>query len=1630
MLSFRRRPSRKLASRHQSRVESLESRQLLSATDVLINEIMYHPGPTNTGGEFVEIFNRGDSAVSMDGWKLSDAIEFTFGAETTIGPGEYLVVTELPEAAAFYSLANTAGQFERALNNAGERIALEMADGTLIDEVEYDDNAPWVTSPDGSGPSLELIDPNLDNGLAASWAAGQLYSPETLNNPDVDGQGGDIVINEIMYRPEKRRYIKPIDPFANQAHWRNGSDPDGEYLELFNRGDSTVDMSNWQLLDSGGVLYDFGDVASLESGQYLVVAGNAQAIQDRYGIANVVGNFDAERALSNNGEPITLIDAAGQLVDSFHYGDSSPWPIAPDQLSVSMEVIDPHADNSDPANWRTSRAPRPTEPTSPTIGEEFYITTGTPGAANSVLADAMAAPKLTAVTFYAADSEGTVITAERWNTLAPHPAWDVYVAEGAIPGGSAINNQTGADSDRFINQPLSMGDNTFTFAVSHQPTGDLGFDHYGLNVFVNGNPTAMLDEDPQISGLVMKDTDGPGNEPDHTGNTAGLTMGFPLADLPGAGLVWTDGDYTVEMTDYFVYSKYDGDGNDNGPDFDELSTGSNAGPFVADGNQDVVGQFTLTVVPKRASAMGLPPFIARDDIQHSPIRPTSTDSIKITASNIASQSAVVEVSLSYEIFVTPYQNASETQTIAMRDDGQGGDEVAGDGQYTAVIPPMVSQSLLRYRVTAKDVDGRVATYPDEAEPNPNKAVFSYDGEEDTAMNAYFLILPSSTHAALNRDLWTHEYHEATIVIDGIVYDHVGVHYRGRGWRVHPKKSYKVQFNKTEFFRGMNRLDLAMHFPTMQNMVHNLFYDAGAPTMGSEPIRMYRNGKLFGLMLAQESPNRQWLDAIGRDPNGEVYKASSAPNYSRTGFTGNIMADLDHFDDPDVYPRIWEKKGDSLGSYDSLIELTDIIANTPEDQIYDRLSEAIELDAWLSAWAVHVAGGNGDVVGTNYLISRDSGEDAKWKYHAFDYSHFFGCQMLDFVDAICNPYTQDPYLYFNHFHFRVMENDQLRNRFMVILKDVLENQMRPSQVNALIEQTWARYETDRLDEVDLRLPGPPTHYVVHAEDREEMKQYYADRNKWLLETWIPQQGITLPDNQHPTIRLGVPITSESGTTISWTYHDNEDDAATVDLFWTDGQWNHYVPIPEAQNLAATDGSFMWTSPPGTVNEDIFVQAVIRDGVSDLVGRDRSVKPGPPEAPRLTFENGNIIMLQNPNATGEIYFTVDGSDPRSADGEIAPTAVAYTGPTTVDSISVVRARVRSEDLGWSDAVQDLVVVGAPTISEVMYNPRGGSSDFEFIEIFDPHATPIDMSNMVVAGRGTLFNFATSDFSELAPGQYILLVRNLGRFNQRYDTTGMTIVGEFRRSLSNTRQSIDVTLLPSEMTFIDFTYTDDWYPETDGIGNSLVLADQMSLPSTWSSGDAWRPSIAIDGSPGRADTADPDINGDQNLNASDIDLLCNLIESGDLQYDFWPDGTMNLRDLRAYVENILGTTIGDANLDGRFDNEDFVDVFIAGEYDDGIQKNSTWATGDWNCDGEFDSEDIVAAFVAGAYVTEASAAATNGNLTRLSILALDARQETRRTSRHLAPQPESRELPEVTQRTKLTVLTHDRIFAADDL
>ena len=113
------------------------------------------------------------------------------------------------------------------------------------------------------------------------------------------------------------------------------------------------------------------------------------------------------------------------------------------------------------------------------------------------------------------------------------------------------------------------------------------------------------------------------------------------------------------------------------------------------------------------------------------------------------------------------------------------------------------------------------------------------------------------------------------------------------------------------------------------------------------------------------------------------------------------------------------------------------------------------------------------------------------------------------------------------------------------------------------------------------------------------------------------------------------------------------------------------------------------------------------------------------------------------------------------------------------------------------------------------------------------------------------------------------------------------------------------------------------------------------------------------------DGDFNGDGLLDAADINELSLAIRDGntDSKYDINFDDAVDQGDRVDWVEGIKRTYFGDANFDLVFDDQDFVAVFIAGEYVSGA--SAGWAEGDWDGNGTFDEQDIVSVFVAGDYL-----------------------------------------------------------------
>jgi hypothetical protein len=313
------------------------------------------------------------------------------------------------------------------------------------------------------------------------------------------------------------------------------------------------------------------------------------------------------------------------------------------------------------------------------------------------------------------------------------------------------------------------------------------------------------------------------------------------------------------------------------------------------------------------------------------------------------------------------------------------------------------------------------------------------------------------------------------------------------------------------------------------------------------------------------------------------------------------------------------------------------------------------------------------------------------------------------------------------------------------------------------------------------------------------------------------------------------------------------------------------------------------------------------------------------------------------------------------------------------------VKSATFGEPNAEPRL---GSVVISELNYHPELPSfaalaiepsmtpEDLEFIEIYNKTGSSIDLADWRIRG-GVDFDFPAGGL--LGPQTSLLILpfdptrpenaslAEAFRAHYKLDPN-VPMLGGYEGQLSN---SVDwVRLLRGipvdggDVTHVsedEVAYDDrePWPTDADGGGASL---HRLTLESFGYAVESWLSDLPT---PGQVSSTLPgDLNGDGSVTAADIDLFCQGLAAQDDRFDLNADDRVDRIDYRYLVEDMLQTTFGDANLDGVFNSGDLVQVFVAGQYEDGLPQNSGWGQGDWNCDGDFTSSDLVAALQGGGY------------------------------------------------------------------
>ncbi len=1326
---------------------------------------------------------------------------------------------------------------------------------------------------------LASQDPNYGNTHTYQLIAGEgdlhnawftISGSQLISQHDFSGSAGSTVSIRVRSTDSTGRSIEQILIFPvatatativiNEIHYNPANNTRTEFVELHNPTALPIDVSGWQF--TNGIAYTFPAGTVIAAGGFAVVASHLADFQTEYGFVPL-GPFGG--GISSDGEKLDLRNATGTLVDTVDYKPEFPWPIAAGGGDgPSMELVHPSLDNNLGGSWRSSVS-------TVNYPQQTYFTAASDGwkwrPGSSEASSPTSAWRLTGFT-----EDGT------WQ---PFRAPIGYGTVSSTSGTLTLNtNITGMRN----NYRCIFARKTFTINPGEIPS-NLRVRYSkddGIVVWVNGHlltnrnvPTT----EPTIATLASVDNDPEGLWYDET--------------ITGTDTYLVEGTNTiaVQLLNATLAS------SDIGFDLELIRpAGSNT--------------FKPTPgAPNTVLAATPPPQIRQ--VSHAPQQPSSTDTVTITA-KVTDPQGVGPVQLLYQTvapgsFVparfprpmatvladpagerpinTAFENPANWTTVAMRDDGAGGDSVAADNIYTAVLPAMNHRTLVRYRVSATDLQGSSVRVPYADDPSLNFAYFVYNGVPDyqaaaasvapegpgkvwpkellTSVPVYHWIIrnedmlalqaynPSeqfpndeldNTLAARRSEEW-----EGAFVYDGIVYDHVCTRLRGGNSRygdnegrfTYGKRHYKFSFNEGHLFQAKDQSGRPFPQKWSSLAINKMFGNKGGNGWGMPEDIGATLWSTFGVPAsntwwfhfrvidgAEEAPDQYNGDFWGIQQVVEEYEKTFLDARDMT--RGNLYKMSDWIWDAERQRRYQSPDMVRDGS-----EFNNIRDNLHGGQTAAWLQQYVNYDRWYRYSAVAEAIRHYDLFPYTDNL-RHSLKNLAWYFEPVGGDPTRGvCSFLPYDwDASFGPNWNNGWEHANNALYgwdmttsngmSYVDKPDMKIAHRNVLREFRDLIWQPDQINSLMDDRAAVIaELTKADQDRWR--NAPVAAGTATDDTLVYK--VQDMKNFCFTGWSGASGPTVGAGGRATYLTNLADSSDAGLL-----------PITPTISYT-GAPNHPLNGLSFQSSAFSDpqGSGTFAAMAWRIGQIEDPTAPAHDPAADFVLEYTPV-----------WESGVLATYQSATTI--------------------PSGVLKPGLT-------YRARVRMQDTSgrwshWSPAYQFTTTTPATVtdlqqnlvVSEINYHPLPPSTpaeqasttdknDFEFIELRNISSTlTLDLTDLAFSS-GIAFSFAGSSVTSLPPGAFVLLVKNLTAFQARYGT-GLPVAGVYTGSLDNAGEPLALTA--TSVVVREFTYDDaaPWPVTPDGNGATLVLDDPLSNPDH-SLAQNWRASFVTGGSPGSVDT-----------------------------------------------------------------------------------------------------------------------------------------------------------------------------------
>lgn len=131
-----------------------------------------------------------------------------------------------------------------------------------------------------------------------------------------------------------------------------------EWIELFNAGESAVDLTGWTLYEGEAPIIQFSTFGTnrvlvngiIEPGQYYIIERSDDEVISDIG-ADLYGPFSGSGLRNSPGEDLQLRDASGFVADRVNCASTAWFSGSASPNYASMERISSAGEGSDPANW-------------------------------------------------------------------------------------------------------------------------------------------------------------------------------------------------------------------------------------------------------------------------------------------------------------------------------------------------------------------------------------------------------------------------------------------------------------------------------------------------------------------------------------------------------------------------------------------------------------------------------------------------------------------------------------------------------------------------------------------------------------------------------------------------------------------------------------------------------------------------------------------------------------------------------------------------------------------------------------------------------------------------------------------------------------------------------------------------------------------------------------------------------------------------------------------------------------------------------------------------------------------------------------------------------------------------------